>query len=206
MKEKTRRHFIKTALQVMAAAGIGGIAWSVSRKGRATGHLWQIDPRKCTQCGLCETSCIIRPSAVKCVHAFSMCGYCKLCFGYFHPQASKLDEMPQNQLCPTGAINRRFIEDPYFEYTIKKETCIGCGVCVKGCGAFGNGSLQLQVDHTLCKNCNHCTIAEACPAQAFVRVPANQPYLLKDHAPGGTETLTRSSRMFCQWNHNESSS
>ena len=112
-----------------------------------------------------------------------MCGYCQLCFGYFHPKAPKLDEMPQNQLCPTGAIARRFIEEPYFEYTIDEDKCIGCAICVKGCGAFGNGSLHLQVSHSLCLNCNRCTIAEACPSQAFVRVPSQQPYLIKDKLP-----------------------
>jgi electron transport complex protein RnfB len=38
----------------------------------------------------------------------------------------------------------------------------------------------LQVRHDRCKNCNTCRIAEACPAQAFVRVPEESPYLLKE--------------------------
>jgi electron transport complex protein RnfB len=45
--------------------------------------------------------------------------------------------------------------------------------------AFGNGSLFLQVRHDRCKNCNECSIAAACPSQAYTRVPAHQPYLLK---------------------------
>ena len=44
---------------------------------------------------------------------------------------------------------------------------------------FGNGSLFLQVRHDRCLNCNECAIGRACPAQAFRRVPAEQPYLLK---------------------------
>jgi electron transport complex protein RnfB len=51
---------------------------------------------------------------------------------------------------------------------------------VKGCVLFGNGSFYLQVRHDRCLNCNECSIARVCPAQAFKRVPASQPYLLKD--------------------------
>jgi electron transport complex protein RnfB len=57
--------------------------------------------------------------------------------------------------------------------------CIACGKCVKGCNAFGNGSLYLQVQHDRCQHCNECAIAVACPSQAFRRVPAEDPYLLK---------------------------
>ncbi len=85
----------------------------------------------------------------------------------------------ENQLCPTGAIRRKFVEEPYYEYTIDHELCIGCGKCVKGCNTFGNGSLYLQVDHSVCLNCNDCAIARTCPSDAFVRVPAKQAYLPK---------------------------
>ena len=68
--------------------------------------------------------------------------------------------------------SRTYVEDPYFEYKIDEEKCIGCGKCVKGCLSFGNGSLFLQVRRDLCKNCNECRIAKACPADAFVRVMA----------------------------------
>jgi electron transport complex protein RnfB len=152
-----------------------------SRVALAT-SVWQIDPAQCTQCGQCATKCVLNPSAVKCVHTFAMCGYCKLCFGYFQPGANALTADAENQLCPTGAINRAFFEDPYYEYTIDEALCIGCGKCVKGCGAFGNGSLFLQVRHDRCVNCNECAIARACPADAFRRVPAAQPYLLKGRA------------------------
>ena len=47
------------------------------------------------------------------------------------------------------------------EYIIDEELCIGCAKCVKGCAAFGNGSLHLQVRHDRCLNCNECTIATA---------------------------------------------
>lgn len=141
--------------------------------------VWQLDPAKCTQCGRCATSCILLPSAVKCVHRFEMCGYCRLCFGYFQPGVSALNSGAENQMCPTGAIRRKFIENPYHEYTIDEPLCIGCGRCVKGCGAFGNGSLVLQVRHDRCMNCNECSIARNCPSNAFRRVPVDSPYLFK---------------------------
>jgi electron transport complex protein RnfB len=108
-----------------------------------------------------------------------MCGYCKLCFGYFQPGANALNEAAENQICPTGAIGRKYIEDPYFEYHIEEELCNGCGKCVKGCNTFGNGSLHLQVSHDLCVNCNECAIAKACPSNAFVRVSTDKPYMFK---------------------------
>ncbi len=139
--------------------------------------VWQLDPAKCIQCGQCATDCVLQQSAVKCVHRSEMCGYCKLCFGFFIPGATSLTSAAENQICPTAAIKRKFIEEPYFEYAIDEPLCIGCGRCVKGCGAFGNGSLVLQVRHDRCVNCNDCAIARNCPAQAFSRVPADQPYL-----------------------------
>jgi electron transport complex protein RnfB len=86
----------------------------------------------------------------------------------------------ENQLCPTGAITRKFIEEPYFEYTINEDLCDGCAKCVKGCGDFGNGSLYMQIRHNLCENCNDCSIARTCPSEAISRVPALTPYLQKD--------------------------
>ena len=114
------------------------------------------------------------------MHAFKVCGYCDLCFGFFDLEHSRRDSGAENQVCPTGAITRTFITDPYFEYTVDPALCIGCGKCVKGCETFGNGSLFLQVRHDICENCNECSIAAACPSDAFRRVPAADPYILKD--------------------------
>ena len=143
---------------------------------------WQIDPSKCIQCGKCETECILAHSAVKCVHQYASCGYCLFCSGYYHDNRAKFDTAGENLRCPTDALVRTYIEDPYFEYVINEDKCVGCGKCVKGCAAFGNGSLFLQVRHDLCKNCNQCRIASICPAQAWTKVPANQPYIYK-HPP-----------------------
>lgn len=160
----------------LAVGSVGGLAI-----GRATKDdwVWQIDPFLCTQCGRCADECVLTPSAVKCVHAFDLCGYCDLCGGYFYPDANELDTGAENQLCPTAAIQRKYIEDPYFEYVIDEDLCIGCAKCIKGCSAFGNGSLHLQIRHDLCKNCNECAIARMCPNDAIQRVPASEPYLIK---------------------------
>lgn len=174
----SRRDFIRRGIQFSILAGLTGITGGVISKVVAENKVWQLDPKKCTQCGRCVTNCIKTPSAVKCFHVYDMCGYCDLCGGYFKQGTMVLNTAAENQLCPTSAIKRIFIEEPFFEYEIIKELCIGCGLCVKGCGAFGNGSLQLQVDQHICDNCNECAIARNCPSNAFTRVPASESYLL----------------------------
>ncbi len=174
-----RRDFINKSLRVSAGIALGGITLYIAKDSTAEDLVWQLDPAKCIQCGDCVTNCVLTPSAVKCVHVYDMCGYCDLCGGYFRPNSKALTTGAENQLCPTGAIIRTFIEDPFFEYHIDKELCIGCGKCVAGCGAFGNGSLQLQVDHDLCDNCNQCNIALNCPADAFDRVPRSRSSIFK---------------------------
>lgn len=177
--KETRRSFLRDLLRgaslLLGGAALGGLV----ARGRAEELVWQIDPEKCNQCGLCATKCVLTPSAVKVVHQYEMCGYCKLCFGFFRDQRPDDSEGAENQRCPTGAIQRRFVEEPYYQYMIEESLCIGCGKCVKGCGAYGNGSLYLQARHDRCLNCNQCAIATACPAQAWVRVPRSKPYILK---------------------------
>jgi len=176
----SRRDFVAATVRGAALVVAGGMTALLADRAAGESTVWQIDPAKCTMCGRCATECVLDPSAVKCVHAYAMCGYCDLCTGFFKPDAAALNEGAENQLCPTGAIKRTFVEDPYFEYDIDEPLCIGCGKCVAGCAAFGNGSLFLQIRHDRCVNCNECAIAKACPADAIRRVPADQPYLLKD--------------------------
>lgn len=177
-----RRDFARLA----AAAAVGLVSFKVLWPGRDATY-WQIDPTKCVQCGQCATYCVLNPSAVKCIHSYEICGYCDLCGGYLQPGAVARDTGAESQLCPTAAITRTFIEDPFFQYTIDEELCVGCGKCVKGCGMFGNGSLYLQVKQDLCVQCNECAIARSCPAEAFVQVSAADLYLLKTRPPAEPE-------------------
>jgi electron transport complex protein RnfB len=179
----TRRAFLSGVGRAAALLAFGGVLGALSGRARRKRTVWQIDPWKCTACGLCQTSCVLDLSAAKCVHNFPMCGYCKLCFGFFQTNPTALDTGAENQMCPTGAIRRAFVQDPYHQYTIDEPLCNACGKCVKGCGTFGNGSLCLQVRHDRCLNCNECSIAAACPADAFIRLPIDRPYVLKQLGP-----------------------
>lgn len=175
----SRRDFFRNGLRLAAMTGAGGLVGALAGRTRAETTVWQIDPAKCVRCGNCATHCVLEQSAVKCVHTYAICGYCQLCTGYFEPEPNALTTAAENQLCPTAAIKRTFVEDPYYEYTIDEDLCIGCAKCVEGCTLFGNGSLYLQIRHDRCVNCNECAIARACAGDAFRRVPVSQPYLLK---------------------------
>jgi len=178
-KSKNRREFIQDGARLTLALALGGIGGLSLSKVVKDEYVWQIDPFLCTQCGRCATECVMEPSAVKCVHAYDLCGYCDLCGGYLKPDANERTTAAENQLCPTAAIERKFIEDPYFEYHIIEDLCIGCAKCVKGCTAFGNGSLHLQIMHHICVNCNECSIARVCPSDAISRVKINEAYNVK---------------------------
>lgn len=177
-----RRKFLKMLGTAAAGGSILLVAGSLTRNvsQAKAGQYWQIDPSKCTQCGRCETHCVLNVSAVKCIHANRVCGYCDLCGGYYISSVKELNTAAENLMCPTGAIQRKFVEDPYFEYTINEDLCNGCAKCVKGCTSFGNGSLYLQIKRDLCKDCNECKIAQVCPSNAISRVPLDVAYKLKD--------------------------
>jgi electron transport complex protein RnfB len=177
--KKSRRDFIRSGTRLSILLTLGAVSGIAAKHLTAEKYVWQIDPFKCTQCGRCATSCVMTPSAVKCIHAFNLCGYCDLCGGYLKPDANKRSTAAEDQLCPTAAIARKYIEEPYFEYIINEDLCIGCAKCVKGCTSFGNGSLHLQIIHKRCLNCNECSIARLCPSQAISRVKASKPYNVK---------------------------
>ena len=107
----TRRDLLRLGFGVGTGAAA---AWLASRAPEGfvpkAEHVWQIDPHKCNQCGRCESECVMLPSAVKCVHAFAVCGYCDFCFAYLRPNA-KPGTGAEVELCPTGAITRTFIEE-----------------------------------------------------------------------------------------------
>lgn len=177
----TRRDMLKTVGRSVGALAIGGVIGALiseSHARAAGGNLWQIDPTKCIQCGRCATNCVLSHSAARCYQMYPICGYCDLCTGFFEAQPNALNTGAENQTCPTAAIKRSFVEDPYYEYQIDRDLCIGCAKCVKGCLDYGNGSFYLQIDHAFCKHCNRCTIAAACPSNAISRVSADQPYKL----------------------------
>ena len=193
--EIDRRGFLGSGVRVAGALGLGGVAGLLAiRKGQAEDYVWQIDPDKCIACDKCQNLCVLDPSAVKCVQCFLLCGYCDVCTGYFPVTDFELNTAAENQLCPTGAIVRTFIEEQagvrYFEYTIEETLCIGCGKCVKGCELM-NGSLYMQVRQDVCVNCNECAIAVGCPAEAFCRVPASRPVLLKRKAREALQSKVR---------------
>jgi electron transport complex protein RnfB len=183
LQEGNRREFLHDGMRVAGLVALGTTGgFLVGRQGSADDTRWQLDPNKCVACENCATKCVLDESAVKCMQFFDMCGYCEICTGYFDPNYRELNTAAENQMCPTGAVVRTFVEEKagqkFFEYTIDAAACIGCGKCVKGC-ALMNGSLYLQVDQERCLNCNECAIAASCPTQAFDRVPAERPYRLK---------------------------
>lgn len=175
----SRRKFLRDGTRTVAVTGLGVLIGTLAARSNAKTTVWQIDPQKCLRCDRCATECVLPQSAVKCVHAHAICGYCQLCTGYFMPEPNDLNTGAENQLCPTAAIKRTFVEDPYYEYVIDEGLCIGCAKCVEGCNRFGNGSLFMQVRHDRCVNCNECAISKVCPGDAFRRVAVDHPYLLK---------------------------
>ena len=174
-----RRGFLKAVARAVGVLGLGVGVGVVAAKGERSDLVWQIDPDKCIACGNCATACVLTPSAARVVHDMPICGFCDFCFGYFAEVRPGDEETAENLRCPTDAIIRNFIEEPYYEYLIDEPKCIGCAICVEGCRQYGNGSLIMQVRHDKCVDCNECAIATVCPADAFVRVPAEEPYLLK---------------------------
>jgi electron transport complex protein RnfB len=176
-----RRKFLRTCGTFVAGGAIVALSGMFFRKVESKeGYFWQIDPSKCTYCGRCETECVLPVSAVKCMHAMKVCGYCDLCGGYYRANAKELNTAAENMRCPTGAIQRKFVEDPYFEYIIDESLCNACGKCAKGCNSFGNGSLYMQIKQDLCKNCNECAITKKCPSDAISRVTFENAYDFKE--------------------------
>ncbi len=123
-KTQNRRTFIQKGVRLSLLLSLGTVSVAALRKVTTDDYVWQIDPFACTQCDRCATACVMKPSAVKCVHAYDLCGYCDLCGGYLKPDSINRDTAAENQLCPTAAIERRFIEEPYFEYHINEDLCI----------------------------------------------------------------------------------
>ena len=185
----SRRAFLSAIGRGISFLGLGGVAAASVLRSRRQAYVWQINPWKCVHCTRCQTECVLDLSAVKCVNDFPMCGYCDICFGFLQTQPVAIDSGAENQMCPTGAIKRSFVEEPYYQYTIDEKLCSGCAKCVEACLLFGNGSFYLQVRHDRCVNCNECAIAVACPSDAFIRLPVDKPYVIKHEGQESLENV-----------------
>ena len=186
----TRRDVLGHAVRGAALLGLGGAATYLGLKARAEGA-WQLDAERCVNsrlgavgvdvCDRCATTCVLPLSAVRAVNDHSKCGRCYICPAYFEIK-SAVDEhgLPSQKLCPRDALKRTPIgeidpDDPannFYEYTIDEKLCNGCGKCVMGCKEpAGLSSIRLEVRYNLCVACNRCSIAIACPDQAYERTP-----------------------------------
>jgi electron transport complex protein RnfB len=186
----TRREVLGHAARGAALVGLGGTAYVLALKANKT-YAWVIDPDKCIDsrlgavgvevCELCATECVLTLSAVRAVNYFKECGRCYICPAYFKiTSAVGPDGLPSEKVCPRDAIHREAIgwidpDDPannFYEYTIDEEKCNGCGRCVLECKEpAGLSSIRLEVRHNVCLDCNRCTIAAACPEDAYERRP-----------------------------------
>ncbi len=194
MKDQpTRREVLGHAVRGAALVGLGGTVTYLALKANAEG-VWLLDVEKCVNsrlgalgvevCELCATDCVLALSAVRAVNEFSICGRCYICPAYFDiKSAIDAEGLPSQKLCPRDAIERTPIgwvdpDDPannFYEYTIDETRCTGCGKCVMACKEpAGLSSIRLEVRHNLCLDCNRCSIAIACPDEAYEHAPARQ--------------------------------
>ena len=176
----TRRRFIRFGGQLIGASALGGAAWRIftgsdpeavfsQPKGP---YVWRINLDKCTYCGLCETACVRKPSAVKAVNDQKKCSYCVACYGHLADLtvSSELIQSKGKRVCPYDAVIRQEYtggKDGYHLYTIDDAKCAACCKCAKRCNELGTKSMFLIIRPDLCLGCNRCAIAAVCPADAL---------------------------------------
>lgn len=177
-----RRKFLHRGGQFIGAAMLGGAAWRVfagkdpeSEFSQPTGpYVWRINPDKCNYCGLCETACVRKPSAVKAVNDQTKCSYCVACYGHLADLAvpSELIDSQGVKVCPYDAVIRKEFAggtDGYHLYTIDQAKCTACGKCAKRCNELGTKSMFMIIRPDLCIGCNRCSIMAVCPKDAVAR-------------------------------------
>lgn len=180
----SRRNYLRRGGQLLGAALLGGVGWrafsppseeaAFIAQGRR--FVWQIDPEKCRYCGLCETACVRKPSAVKALNDTKKCSNCVVCYGHItdtHIDSDKIDSDGE-RVCPVNAVTRINFSggaDGMFLYVQDPDLCIGCSQCVKRCNEHGTKSMFLVIRPDLCLSCNECAISVACPEKAIERIP-----------------------------------
>jgi len=169
------------------AAALGAVAGRVLWGGRDDEEYiqpphrygWQINPDKCTYCGLCATACVRAPSAVKAVNDQKKCSNCVVCYGHIHDRDLPSDRIDRDgrRVCPRDAVCRAALAgglDGAYLYTVKCEQCDGCGKCALECNLHGSRSMFLIIRPDLCLGCNDCSIARVCEAGAVERVQSSR--------------------------------
>jgi len=127
-----------------------------------------VDSSLCSACGLCETKCVKKKSAVVCRNDYDACAHCRRCRA-LKTRDSKSATGWKN-VCPVDAIRRVQTGENEHEYVVDEDLCNGCGQCVAQCRKFGGASLRLVIRQDRCDGCNRCSIADACPSAAVVCV------------------------------------
>ena len=180
----TRRSHLRLGGQLLGALALGAATARVFSppdedaefiaQGRR--FAWQVVPDKCQYCGLCETSCVRKPSAVKAINDPKKCSNCVVCYGHTldtHIDSDKIDSEGE-RVCPVDAVVRENFSggaDGMFLYSNDHALCIGCSKCVQRCNEHGTKSMFLAIRPDLCLGCNECAIAVACPHDAIERIP-----------------------------------
>jgi electron transport complex protein RnfB len=184
--KKTRREFLGKAARGAAFAGLAGAGIFLVNKSRKV-YAWQLDGAKCVNsrvgatgvdvCELCASECVVTLSAVRAVNEYSKCGRCYICPAYYDVTSAVNEEgLPSQKLCPRDAIERKPIgwvdpDDPannFYEYIIDEKLCNGCGRCIMACKEpAGLASIRMEVRYDYCLDCNRCSIAQACPDEAY---------------------------------------
>ncbi|MEA2068251.1 MAG: hypothetical protein U9P12_03525 [Verrucomicrobiota bacterium] len=179
-----RKEFFRRSGHALGLAALGTVSARMLMKpsdeaefiAQGRRFAWQIDPEKCKSCGLCATTCVRKPSAVKAVNDPKKCSNCVVCYGHItnkHIDSDKIDSEGEH-VCPVNAVDRKNFSggiDGMFLYTQDPKTCIACGRCTKRCNEHGTKSMFLVIRPDLCLGCNECSIAIACPHDAIERIP-----------------------------------